>query len=115
MYIGLYVFHKQLKKLGVILKPKHIVIKNNIICLEFVKMFADMGDIISLQYGGSEAHHSSINKKKNLFKNQLPELFTSIKRHVANNFLDPKRQDIINLFLGQRERMRTEKMKLPVM
>lgn len=59
-----------------------------------------MGDAISLQYGGSEAHHTALNKKKNFFKNALPELLTSVKRHYANNFLDPMRQNIINLFLG---------------
>ena len=59
-----------------------------------------MGDAISLQYGGSEAHHTALTKKKNFFKNALPELITSMQRHYANNFLDPKRQNNINLFLG---------------
>lgn len=67
---------------------------------KFKKIFDDMGDVISLQYGGSEAHHTAVNKKKNFFKNALPELLTSMKRHYANNFLDPMRQNIINLFLG---------------
>ena len=30
----------------------------------------------------------------------LPELITSVKRHYNNNFRDPFRQSMINLFLG---------------
>lgn len=59
-----------------------------------------MGDEISLQYGGSIAHHANLSKKKGLFKNALPELWTSVKRHWANNFSDSSKQGAINLFLG---------------
>ena len=31
---------------------------------------------------------------------QIPELITSVKRHYNNNFKDPLRQSMINLFLG---------------
>lgn len=81
---------KQLKKMGVILNIKEVNSLNPL-GAKFKKLFDDMGDIISLQYGGSEAHHSAINKKKDFFKNSLPELLTSVKRHYANNFLDPMR------------------------
>ena len=30
----------------------------------------------------------------------MPERVTGIKRHLANNFSDPYRQSVINLFLG---------------
>jgi hypothetical protein len=30
----------------------------------------------------------------------LPELVTSVKRHYANNFTDPQKQNALNLFLG---------------
>jgi len=53
-------------------------------------MYNEMGDIISLQYGGSIAHHSQLSKKKGLLQS-LPELVTSVKRHLANNFFDPQR------------------------
>lgn len=62
-------------------------------------MYNDMGDCISLQYGGSIAHHSQLQKKKSFFAS-LTEVGTSIKRHYANNFSDPQRQNVINLFLG---------------
>lgn len=56
---------------------------------QFKTIFDEHGDLLSLQYGGSKAHHINLSKKKNFFKNPLPELLTSVKRHYANNFLDP--------------------------
>lgn len=32
--------------------------------------------------------------------NSIPELITSVRRHYNNNFKDPFRQSMINLFLG---------------
>ena len=32
--------------------------------------------------------------------NGIAELVTSVKRHIANNFTDSQRQNVINLFLG---------------
>ena len=68
---------------------------------EFLKMFFSlydkMGDSISIQYGGSIAHHSSMGKKKGL---GLGEILTSIKRHISNVVTDPGKQRIFNLFLG---------------
>lgn len=68
--------------------------------MNFQKYFETMGDEISLQYGGSIAHHASLSKKKGFFKNAIPELWTSVKRHWANNFSDSSKQGAINLFLG---------------
>lgn len=55
-----------------------------------------MGDIISLQYGGSIAHKTDFgyHTKKNI------ELITSIKRYYSNTFTDQYKQSAINLFLG---------------
>jgi hypothetical protein len=39
-------------------------------------------------------------QKKNNFLSALTELGTTVTRHINNNFIDPKRQLIINLFLG---------------
>ena len=62
-------------------------------------MYDEMGDQISMQYGGSIAHHAQLGKKKGVLK-FASELVTSVKRHIANNFSDPYRQSVINLFLG---------------
>ena len=56
-----------------------------------------MGDVISMQYGGSIAHHASMGKKKGL---GLGEMYTSIKRHWNNMYIDPSKQRVLNLFLG---------------
>jgi hypothetical protein len=53
-------------------------------------MFEEMGDSISMQYGGSKAHHATTGKKKSVLAT-LPELVTSVKRHWANNFTDPQK------------------------
>jgi hypothetical protein len=66
-----------------------------------------MGDAISLQYGGSIAHHAQLNQKKGIFAS-IPELMTSVKRHFANNLTDPQRQKAINLFLGIYQPMKSK-------
>ena len=53
-------------------------------------MYEEMGDSISMQYGGSKAHHATTGKKKGVLAS-LPELVTSVKRHYANNFTDPQK------------------------
>jgi hypothetical protein len=77
-----------LQKLGVISVESEIS-PSSALGTGFKKIFDNHGDKIALQYGGSEAHHSNLDKKKNIFKSAIPELLTSVKRHFANNFLDP--------------------------
>jgi hypothetical protein len=69
-----------------------------------IDMYVEIGDHISLQYGGSEAHkkvntersdvsiHGPIGKHK--------ELLTSIRRYYSNAFTDRLKQDAMNLLLG---------------
>ena len=61
-------------------------------------MYGRMGDIISLQYGGSIAHKTNLQSSKST-KSQL-EFVTSIKRYYNNTFVDQNKQNAINLFLG---------------
>jgi hypothetical protein len=60
-------------------------------------MYNKMGDSISMQYGGSVAHHAQMGKKKGY---GISEIITSVKRHYNNVVTDPSRQRVINLFLG---------------
>lgn len=67
-----------------------------------IDMYVEIGDHISLQYGGSEAH-----KKVESGGADLPaplgkhkELLTSIRRYYSNAFTDRLKQDAMNLFLG---------------
>lgn len=98
-YIALYALSKQLRKLGIILKSSQIT-KDSPLAIRFLELFKVHGDKIAEQYGGSKAHHTELGKKKNFFKSVVPELMTTVTRHYNNNFIDPKRQLIINLFLG---------------
>jgi len=85
--IGYYASLVQLKQLNLIKEIKTDLQS------EFYKqifgMFEDMGDHISLQYGGSIAHHAAVGKKGKL--SSISELLTSFKRHLANNFTDPQK------------------------
>ncbi|KDO21375.1 hypothetical protein SPRG_13688 [Saprolegnia parasitica CBS 223.65] len=67
------------------------------ILAELTRMFGRMGDIISMQYGGSEAN-KKVAPSKDTIKHW--ELLTSIRRYYSNAFTDMAKQDAINLFLG---------------
>ena len=56
-----------------------------------------MGDIISLQYGGSVAHKTDFGYRNTA---KQIEFFTSLKRYYSNTFTDQYKQNAINLFLG---------------
>lgn len=84
----------------------------------YMDMFSVMGDRISLQYGGSEAHNkmkqggavsgastsvvssSTATGGKSKGPNKGAELLTSVKRYYSNSFTDRLKQDAMNLFLG---------------
>lgn len=79
---------QQLKLLG--LAQFDMINMNSDFFKEVTDMYNEMGDIISLQYGGSIAHHSQLAKKKG-FMAGVSEMVTSLKRHIANNFSDSQR------------------------
>ena len=86
--IGYRVCLMQLKQLG--LSDGELIRFNSMLFKEVTNMYDEMGDQISLQYGGSIAHHAQLSKKKG-FLAIASELVTSVKRHLANNFSDPYR------------------------
>ena len=96
--IGYRVCLRQLKQLGLSDNDEHIQMEKKLF-KEVTSMYDQMGDQISMQYGGSIAHHAQLGKKKGFFA-VASELVTSVKRHLANNFSDPHRQSQYNLFLG---------------
>lgn len=77
-----------LKELG-LSDNEHIKMKDRLF-KEITGMYDEMGDAISMQYGGSIAHHAQLGKKKGVFS-VAAEIVTSVKRHFANNFSDPFR------------------------
>lgn len=63
------------------------------------QLYSVVGDAISMQYGGSEAHKNVKNTaSRENFKHR--ELLTSIRRYYSNSFTDTAKQDAINIFLG---------------
>ncbi len=56
-----------------------------------VDLYQKNGDLISMQYGGSVAHHSQLQRNQKAFMNSIPELITSVKRAYNNYFNDPIR------------------------
>lgn len=89
--IGKAALEKQLKALNILDEEDQLQSLTEVIT-SYEKYFEILGDKLSLQYGGSLAHHSSLHKTKGLFKNSIPELITSVKRHWANNFSDSYKQ-----------------------
>ena len=63
-----------------------------------IAMYVDLGNHLSLQYGGSEAHLKF--EGFNSTKSTLDEQFTSLKRYYSNSFEDHIKQHAMNVFLG---------------
>mgnify|MGYP006114534771 CR=1 FL=1 len=74
--IGYNAVLHQLVRLKVLKEPK-IQLKSQFFTNIF-EMYNKMGDTISMQYGGSKAHHASMAKKKG---HGIGELVTSVSRH----------------------------------
>jgi hypothetical protein len=69
-----------------------------------IDMYVEIGDHISLQYGGSEAHKKVNTERSDVFIHgpigKHKELLTSIRRYYSNAFTDRLKQDAMNLLLG---------------
>ncbi|CAG9320891.1 unnamed protein product [Blepharisma stoltei] len=91
MLVARVALERQLKEMGL---AQYLNIDSMIIRL-ISQLYEEMGDMIGIQYSGSEAHKGKYiqNKKKK-------KKFTAIKRHWANLITDPKKQQAMNLFLG---------------
>ncbi|XP_038990418.1 phosphoinositide phosphatase SAC3-like [Phoenix dactylifera] len=61
-----------------------------------------MGDALALQYGGSTAHNKIFCERRGQWKaaTQSQELLRSLQRYYSNMYIDAKKQDAINVFLG---------------
>ena len=85
------------------------------VVLVLMELYSTVGDLISLQYGGSEAHKKmggtgpsasaggGDDAARADFGAVAPkhqELLTSIRRYYSNAFTDRLKQDAINVFLG---------------
>ncbi|XP_010531881.1 PREDICTED: phosphoinositide phosphatase SAC5 [Tarenaya hassleriana] len=67
-----------------------------------MEIYQTMGDTLALQYGGSEAHSKmfcDLRGERNLV-NRHRDIFTALRRHYSNAYLDGQKQNGINMFLG---------------
>ena len=68
------------------------------------EIYKNMGNVLSNQYAGSEAHKQTIKddrSKVNKIMGKFPEMFNTFKRYFNNSFNDANKQCRINLFLGK--------------
>ncbi|RHY31579.1 hypothetical protein DYB32_003361 [Aphanomyces invadans] len=93
--VAMLALGQQLYAMGIRNTP--VLESSSQILQELTTMFGHMGDVISMQYGGSEAHKNVTKSKENI---KAWELLTSIRRYYSNAFTDNLKQDAINLFLG---------------
>ncbi|KAK3261047.1 hypothetical protein CYMTET_30031, partial [Cymbomonas tetramitiformis] len=98
--LGMVALGQQLYALGLSDTPK--IALNSGAMAVLMDMYQSMGDILALQYGGSEAHNKVFaqhrGKWKSLHRSQ--EFITSMRRFYNNTYTDAEKQDAINLFLG---------------
>ncbi|XP_024008255.1 phosphoinositide phosphatase SAC5 [Eutrema salsugineum] len=97
---GLVALGHQLHTLGISGPP--IVDLNNPLAISLMETYQNMGDILALQYGGSEAHtkmFSDLRGNRNVV-DRPREIIIAWTRHYNNAYQDIHKQNAINVFLG---------------
>lgn len=89
----------QLYSLGVIPQPE-IAFDTDAV-RHFEQLFEEHGDIIALQYGGSQLVHTIESYRQTaVFSSHHRDIVTTLSRYYSNTFSDTYKQAAINLFLG---------------
>lgn len=91
---------RQLHALGLLDSPDLDV--DSSVALTLMDMYQAMGDVLALQYGGSEAHTPILAARRGQWRvaTQTKEAIVSMRRFYNNAYTDDEKQDAINLFLG---------------
>ena len=98
-FIGKTILAQQLHTLNVIAKP--YIHFDNAVFKILSEMYKDLGDIIALQYGGSQLVNTvDTYRHTSDWQTHSRDLIESIKRYYSNSFTDVDKQNSINLFLG---------------
>eukprot|EP00835_Amoeboradix_gromovi_P004001 NODE_289_length_11662_cov_0.555133.p2 type:complete len:763 gc:universal NODE_289_length_11662_cov_0.555133:2580-292(-) len=98
-FIGKTALGHQLHELNIIFKP-YIHFDNAVFKL-LSEMYKYLGDIIALQYGGSQLVNTvATYTHKSDWQTHSKDLIESIKRYYNNSFTDVDKQNSINTFLG---------------
>ncbi|KMT04765.1 hypothetical protein BVRB_7g169440 [Beta vulgaris subsp. vulgaris] len=97
---GLIALGHQLHAIGVHPTPKIDV--DDTLAKMLMGLYEAMGDTLALQYGGSAAHNKIFSDRKGHWKaaTQSQEFIRTLQRYLNNAYMDPEKQDAINLFLG---------------
>ncbi|KAI3932073.1 hypothetical protein MKW92_005683 [Papaver armeniacum] len=97
---GLAALGYQLKALGLISRPK--IGQDDLLAVDLMDLYEMMGDILSLQYGGSLSHCKIFWLKRGHWKPAIhtQDMIRSVQRYGSNTFTDGEKQDAINIFLG---------------
>ena len=107
-YMGLHVLGKQLWSMGIDMRGQNedgnVTLDNHSPIVRLIMLIYErLGDRISMQYAGSQAHKKvsgqPVGKDKNS-NSRSAEVLTSIRRYYSNSFTDKLKQDAINLVLG---------------
>lgn len=90
----------QLNALGLIIRPK--IGQDDRLAVDLMDLYEMMGDILSLQYGGSLSHCKIFWLKRGHWKPAVnaSDMIRSVRRYGSNTFTDGEKQDAINIFLG---------------
>lgn len=69
---------------------------------DVMDVYEKMGDTLALQYGGSAAHNKIFCDRRGQWNaaTQSQEFFKTVQRYYSNTYIDPLKQDAINVFLG---------------
>ncbi|KAI3913846.1 hypothetical protein MKW92_051631 [Papaver armeniacum] len=97
---GLAALGYQLNALGLISRPK--IGQDDLLANDLMDLYEMMGDILSLQYGGSLSHCKIFWLKRGHWKPSIhtQDMIRSVQRYGSNTFTDGEKQDAINIFLG---------------
>ncbi|KAI3864773.1 hypothetical protein MKX03_034985 [Papaver bracteatum] len=97
---GLASLGYQLNALGLIGRPK--IGQDDRLATDLMDLYEMMGDILSLQYGGSRSHCKIFRLRKGQWKPAVhtQDMIRSIHRYGSNAFTDGEKQNAINIFLG---------------
>lgn len=97
---GLVALGHQLHAIGINPTPK--IDLDDELADSLMEVYEAMGDTLALQYGGSAAHNKIFSERRGHWKaaTQSQELIRTLQRYLRNAYLDPEKQDAINLFLG---------------
>ncbi|KAH0707619.1 hypothetical protein KY290_010215 [Solanum tuberosum] len=99
---GLVALSHQLHALGFVDVENINIDSHSPLAQDLMQIYEEMGDTLSLQYGGSAAHNKVFSEMRGQWKatTRSQEIIRSVQRFYRNAYMDPEKQDAINVFLG---------------